>query len=68
MGGEVGSSRILESQNSGKAKVPAFKLALGIEQRTNLWKAFEERILNSQVEFSLWELLGIARRSSTTSS
>ena len=37
----------------GKEKMPAFRLASDIEQRTDLRKVFEEWILDSRVEFSL---------------
>jgi predicted ester cyclase len=50
------------SLNGGKTKVLAFKLASNIEQWTNLHKVFEDRIIHSQVEFSLWEFLRIAKR------
>ena len=42
----------------GKEKM----LVADIEQWTDLRKVFEERILDSQVEFSLWDLLGIAKK------
>mgnify|MGYP002775821390 CR=1 FL=1 len=49
-------------EGKGKGKtIPAFKLASNIKQRTDLKKVFEERILDSQVEFSLQELLEIAK-------
>ena len=51
-----------EPEEKGKEKVPAFRLALDIEQQTDLQNVFEERILDSQVEFSLCALLGIANR------
>ena len=40
----------------------AFKLASYIKQQTDLKQVFEERILDNQVDFSLWELLGIAKK------
>ena len=46
----------------GKEKMPAFRLASDIEQQTDLRKVFEERVLDSRVEFSLRELLGIAKK------
>ena len=62
----AGPSKTPESWNSGgKGKektTPAFKLASDIEQQTDLKKVFEERILDSRVEFSLRELLGIAKK------
>jgi hypothetical protein len=57
---EGGSSRAPESR--GKTKGPAFKVTSEIEQRTDLQKVFEEKVLDSRVEFSLRELLGIAKR------
>ena len=45
---------IWSSEGKGKGKIiPAFKLASDIEQRTDLKKVFEERILDSREEFSL---------------
>ena len=62
----AGPSKTPESWNSegkGKEKMtPAFKLASDIEQQTNLKRVFEERILDSRVDFSLRELLGIAKK------
>jgi hypothetical protein len=63
---EAEPSKIPGSWNSGgKGKektIPAFKLASDIEQQTDIKKVFEERILDSRVEFSLRELLGIAKK------
>ena len=50
------------SGEKGKEKTSAFRLASDIEQLTDLRKVFEERILDSKVEFSLLELLGIAKK------
>ena len=62
---EVGPSKTPESWNSegrGKGKtILALKLALDIKQQTYLKNVFEERILDSRVEFSLRELLGIVK-------
>ena len=62
----AGPSKIPESWNSGRKgkekTIPAFKLASDIEQQTDLKKVFEERILDSRVEFSIRELLGIAKK------
>ena len=58
-------SKLQENRNVGekeREKVSTFRLALDIEQRIGLQKVFEERILDSRVEFSLWELLGIAKK------
>ena len=61
----AGPSKTPESWNSGwkekEKTIPAFKLALDIKQQTDLKKVFEERILDSRVEFSLRELLGILK-------
>ncbi|MCO5603636.1 hypothetical protein L7F22_057787 [Adiantum nelumboides] len=45
----------------GKQKGPAYKLQIDIELATDLKKVLEERILNSKVEFTLGEVLGIAK-------
>ena len=62
----AGPSKIPENWNSGRKvkekKIPTFKLASDIEQQTDLKKVFEERILDSRVEFSIQELLGIAKK------
>ena len=65
IGETAGPSRppeVRETGEKGKEKVPAFRLASDIEQRTDLRKVFEERILDSRVDFSLRELLGIAKK------
>ncbi|MCO5557288.1 hypothetical protein L7F22_065218 [Adiantum nelumboides] len=46
----------------GKQKGPTYKLKSDIELATDLKKVLEERILNSKVEFTLGEVLGIAKR------
>ncbi|MCO5582770.1 hypothetical protein L7F22_036669 [Adiantum nelumboides] len=53
-----------KKKDTGKAKEksPTYKLQLDIEAATNLKKVLEERILNSKVEFTLGEVLGIAKR------
>ena len=62
----AGPSKTPESWNSeGKGKektIPAFKLASDIEQQTDLKRVFKERILDSRVDFSLRELLRIAKK------
>ncbi|MCO5561283.1 hypothetical protein L7F22_014904 [Adiantum nelumboides] len=45
----------------GKQKGPAYKLQSDIELATNLKKVPEERILNSKVELTLGEMLGIVK-------
>ncbi|MCO5551676.1 hypothetical protein L7F22_005180 [Adiantum nelumboides] len=44
-----------------KGKSPTYKLQSDIEAATNLKKVLEERILKSKVEFTLGEVLGIAK-------
>ncbi|MCO5572185.1 hypothetical protein L7F22_025936 [Adiantum nelumboides] len=44
-----------------KKKSPTYKLQSDIEAVTDLKKILEERILNSKVEFTLSEVLGIAK-------
>ncbi|MCO5600407.1 hypothetical protein L7F22_054519 [Adiantum nelumboides] len=53
-----------KKKDTGKAKgkSPTYKLQSDIEAATNLEKVLEERILNSKVEFTLGEVLGIAKR------
>ncbi|MCO5561284.1 hypothetical protein L7F22_014905 [Adiantum nelumboides] len=48
----------------GKQKGPAYKLQSNIELATNLEKVSEERILNSKVELTLGEVLGIVKHES----
>ncbi|MCO5571392.1 hypothetical protein L7F22_025132 [Adiantum nelumboides] len=45
----------------GKQRGPAYKLKIEIEMTTSLQKVFKERILNSSVELTLGELLGLAK-------
>ncbi|KAL3682680.1 hypothetical protein R1sor_000702 [Riccia sorocarpa] len=45
-----------------KAKGPSYKLQSDIEASTDLKAIFEEQILNSKVEFTLRQILGIAKR------
>ena len=62
----AGPSKIPERWNSGgkgkEKRIPTFKLASDIEQQMDLKKVFEERILDSRVDFSFRELLGIAKK------
>ena len=47
----------------GKERIgPAFKLRSEIEQSTDLKRVMEERILDSRIEFTLREVLGIAKK------
>ena len=48
-------------QSQGKSKTPDYKLQSNIELVTDVKKVLEERILNSKVEFTLGEVLGIAK-------
>ena len=50
------------STSKDKGKAPAYKLLSDIEAATDLKKVLEERILNGKVEFTLGEVLGIAKR------
>ena len=45
-----------------KAKPIGYRLSIEIERTTDLRKVLEERILNSKVELSLREVLGIVRK------
>ena len=50
------------------AKKGEYRLGTEIERSMDLRKVLEERILDSKVELSLREVLGIAKKSSTTPS
>jgi hypothetical protein len=54
---KVGSSHVLENQNSEKEKILAFELSSNIEQRTSQQKVFEERNLDNQVDRTSVEVL-----------
>jgi hypothetical protein len=41
---------------------PIYKLRLDIEKKTNLWKVLEEKVLDSHVDLTLRELLGITKK------
>ena len=45
-----------------KMKFSGFRLSSEIEKMIDLQKVLEERILNSRVELSLWEELGLAKK------
>ena len=51
-----------EVEKGKNKKSPSFKLLSDIETSTDLKKILEERILDSKVELSLRELLGIAKK------
>ena len=59
---EVGSPHGRNDKGKEKSKLPSFRLFLEIEQAKDLKKVMEERILNSRMEFTLREVLGIAKR------
>lgn len=50
------------STSKEKGKAPAYKLQSDIEAATDLKKVLEDRILSGKVEFTLGEVLGIAKR------
>ncbi|MCO5580848.1 hypothetical protein L7F22_034721 [Adiantum nelumboides] len=51
-----------KDKKQSKVRGPSYKLRSDIELATNLKKVFEERILNSKVEMTLGDILGIAKR------
>ena len=52
-----------ESTKKGKERAaPTYKLRSDIEQTTNLRKVLEEKVLDSHVDLTLRELLGIAKK------
>jgi hypothetical protein len=53
---------IIKEKGGEKGKVPAYKLQSDIEAATDLKKVLEDRILSGKVEFTLGEVLGIAKR------
>ncbi|MCO5572358.1 hypothetical protein L7F22_026111 [Adiantum nelumboides] len=50
-----------KDKKQGKPKEPSHKLEFDIELATNLKKIFEEHILNSKVEMTLGDTLGIVK-------
>ncbi|MCO5590953.1 hypothetical protein L7F22_044929 [Adiantum nelumboides] len=58
---DVAMEDAVKDKKVGKPRGPAYKLKTEIEMTTDLQKVFEERILNSIVELTLGELLGIAK-------
>ncbi|MCO5592834.1 hypothetical protein L7F22_046837 [Adiantum nelumboides] len=58
---EVAIEDAAKDKKVGKPRGPSYKLKTKIEMTTDLQKVFEERILNSRVELTLGELLGIAK-------
>ncbi|MCO5575745.1 hypothetical protein L7F22_029548 [Adiantum nelumboides] len=59
---EVNTEDAPKDKKQGKHRGPFYKLKSDIEMATNLKKIFEERILNSKVEMTLRDILGIAKR------
>ena len=52
----------MSSSSKDKSKTPAYRLQSDIEATTDLKKVLEDRILSGKVEFTLGEVLGIAKR------
>ncbi|MCO5589092.1 hypothetical protein L7F22_043058 [Adiantum nelumboides] len=59
---EVIMEEAARTKKSSKPRGPFYKLKFDIELGTNFKKVFTERILNSKVELTLGEVLGIAKR------
>ncbi|MCO5564607.1 hypothetical protein L7F22_018272 [Adiantum nelumboides] len=59
---EVQMEDASKDKKQSKVRGPSYKLRFDIELATNLKKVFEERILNSKVEMTLGDILGIAKR------
>ncbi|MCO5614437.1 hypothetical protein L7F22_068719 [Adiantum nelumboides] len=59
---EESTTRKKKEPAKGKQKGPAYKLQSNIELATDLKKVLGKMILNSKVEFTLGQLLGIAKR------
>ncbi|MCO5594760.1 hypothetical protein L7F22_048793 [Adiantum nelumboides] len=59
---EVQMEDASKDKKQSKVRGPSYKLRSDIELATNLKKVFEERILNSKVEMTLGDILGIAKR------
>ena len=58
-----GGRKDAEIEGKDKGKIPpTYKLQSDIENSIDIKKVLEERILNSRVEFTLKEVLGIAKR------
>ncbi|MCO5562665.1 hypothetical protein L7F22_016293 [Adiantum nelumboides] len=58
---EVNMEDALKDKKQGKPRGPSYKLKSNIELAINLKKVFEQRILNSKVEMTLGDILGIAK-------
>ncbi|MCO5562720.1 hypothetical protein L7F22_016351 [Adiantum nelumboides] len=59
---EVQMEDASKDKKQSKVRGPSYKLRSDIELATNLKKVFEERILNSKVEMTLGDILGIAKQ------
>ncbi|MCO5560410.1 hypothetical protein L7F22_014025 [Adiantum nelumboides] len=59
---EVQMKDASKDKKQSKVRGPSYKLRSDIELATNLKKVFEERILNSKVEMTLGDILGIAKQ------
>ncbi|MCO5564493.1 hypothetical protein L7F22_018154 [Adiantum nelumboides] len=59
---EVNMEDALKDKNQGKPRGPSYKLKSDIDLAIDLKNVFEERILNSKVEMTLGDILGIANR------
>ncbi|MCO5547190.1 hypothetical protein L7F22_000633 [Adiantum nelumboides] len=59
---EVQMEDASKDKKQSKVRGPSYKLRSDIELATNLKNVFEERILNSKVEMTLGDILGIAKR------
>ncbi|MCO5583896.1 hypothetical protein L7F22_037813 [Adiantum nelumboides] len=59
---EVNMEDSSKDKKQGKPRGPSYKLKSDIEMATSLRKVFEERMLNSKVEMTLGDILGIAKR------
>jgi hypothetical protein len=52
-----------DSVKKGKERIaPAYKLRSDIEQTTDLQRVLEEKVLDSHIDLTLRELLGIAKK------
>ncbi|KAL2642997.1 hypothetical protein R1flu_010584 [Riccia fluitans] len=58
----IGRGRGQRATPQEKGKAPAYKLVVDIETSTDLKTILEQRILDARIEFSLREILGIAKR------
>ncbi|MCO5584094.1 hypothetical protein L7F22_038017 [Adiantum nelumboides] len=59
---EVNMEDALKDKKQGKPRGPSYKLKSNTELATKLKKVFEECILNSKVEMTLGDILGIVKR------